>query len=118
MKVDEGGWKHTRTLLSLGWTENVSNGLTDILSWSLDVLSSCSKAPFTIGVEMDRVDWGIVIVPRDEQWRSLHGEHESSMPQNVCVNVIRKDRPVKGWFRRSKSCQRCVSSKLESVRCV
>lgn len=41
---------------------------------------------------MDRVDWGIVIVPRDEQWRSLHGEHESSMPQNVCVNVIRKDR--------------------------
>jgi hypothetical protein len=40
---------------------------------------------------MDRVDWGIVVVPRDEQRRSLHGEHKSSMPQNVFANVIRKD---------------------------
>lgn len=30
---------------------------------------------------MYRVDWGIVVVPRDEQRGSLHGDgHSSSMP--------------------------------------
>lgn len=46
----------------------------------IDALSSSSQAASTIGVEMDRVDRGIVIVPCNEQRSRLHDGHDSQCP--------------------------------------
>jgi hypothetical protein len=64
----------TRTLLSLqrggrqlAWT------LIFKQFGSLHVLSSGSQSTFAMGIEVNRVDWGIVVVPGDEQRSSFHG---------------------------------------------
>jgi hypothetical protein len=44
-----------------------------------NVLSGRRQATLAIGVEMNRIDWGVIVVPCDEQRGSLHDEHGSSM---------------------------------------
>lgn len=44
-----------------------------------NVLSSRSQTALPIGIEVDRVDGGVVVMPGDEQWCSLHAESGSSV---------------------------------------
>lgn len=48
---------------------------------SRNVLSSSGQSTIAMRVEVHRVDWGIVIVPGDQQWGGFHGG--SSVPRRA-----------------------------------
>lgn len=61
ISVGERGRIHTRTLLSLQ-RENVSN-YPALRGTQDDILSGSSEPTLAIGVKMNRVDGGVIIVP-------------------------------------------------------
>lgn len=57
-----------------------------ILETSENILASRGQAALAIGVEVNGVDGGIVVVPRDEQRSGLHGGHSSSTPRGTAAS--------------------------------
>jgi hypothetical protein len=57
---------------------------------TIDALSGSSQAASAIRVEMDGIDWGVVIVPRDEQRGRLHDGRSIQCPDTAELEASRQ----------------------------